>query len=102
MPELKILNPKNPSDHRRLLKSGVPPLQFRSIPNFLIESFAYDVFHKSKTYCRKRSLLGETYKWKGNNHELEKNQVSSIFWKPKYTQLENEEPSPPVKGSAIN
>ena len=25
-----------------------------------------------------------------------------LFWKPKYTQLENEEPSPPVKGSAIN
>ena len=49
IPEFKILNPKNPSDHRRHLKSGVPPLEFRSTPNFLIESFAYDVFHKSKT-----------------------------------------------------
>ena len=27
-------------------------------------------------------------------------QVSCICWKPKYTQLENEEPSPPVKGPA--
>ena len=33
---------------------------------------------------------------------MEKNEVSSIFWKPKYTQLENEEPSTPVKGPAIN
>ena len=31
-----------------------------------------------------------------------KKQVSCIFWKPKYTQLENEEPSTPVKGCAIN
>ena len=30
-----------------------------------------------------------------------KKQVSCILWKPKYTQLENEEPSPPVKGPAI-
>ena len=29
-------------------------------------------------------------------------QVPCIFWKPKYTQLENEEPSTPVKGWAIN
>ena len=29
------------------------------------------------------------------------NQGSSIFWKPKYTQLENEAPSTPVKGPAI-
>ena len=36
-------------DHRRHLKSGVPPLEFRSTPNFLIESFAYDVLHNSKT-----------------------------------------------------
>ena len=39
---------------------------------------------------------------KGKNHEWENNQVSSIFWKPKYTQLENEEPSTPAKGPAIN
>ena len=31
-----------------------------------------------------------------------KKQVPCIFWKPKYTQLENEEPSTPVKGCAIN
>ena len=62
IPQFKILNPKNPSDHRSHLKSGVPPLEFRSTPNFLIESFACDVFHKSKTDCRKRSLLEETYK----------------------------------------
>ena len=30
------------------------------------------------------------------------NQVSGIFWKPKYIQLENEAPSTPVKGPAIN
>ena len=30
------------------------------------------------------------------------NQVSGIFWKPKYFQLENEAPSTPVKGPAIN
>ena len=55
IPEFKILNPKNPSDHRRHLKSGVPPLEFRSTPNFLIESFAYDVLHNRKTDCRIRS-----------------------------------------------
>ena len=41
-------------------------------------------------------------KVKRKNHEWEKNQVSSIFWKQKYTQLENETPSTPVKGPAIN
>ena len=55
IPEFKILNPKNPSDHRRHLKSGVPPLEFRSTPNFLIESFAYDVLHNRKTDCQIRS-----------------------------------------------
>ena len=38
----------------------------------------------------------------GNNHEWEKNQVSYTFWKPKYTQLENEAPSTPVKEPVIN
>ena len=62
IPEFKILNPKNPSDHRRHLKSGVPPLEFRSTPNFLIESFAYDVLHNRKTDCQIRSWVEETYK----------------------------------------
>ena len=30
------------------------------------------------------------------------NKYPVFFWKPKYTQLENEEPSTPVKGCAIN
>ena len=30
------------------------------------------------------------------------NQVSGIFWKTKYIQLENEAPSTPVKGPKIN
>ena len=37
-----------------------------------------------------------------NEKKKKKKQVSCIFWKPKYTQLENEEPSTPVKGCAIN
>ena len=62
----------------------------------------YDVLHNRKTDCRIRSWIRETYESKGNNHEWEKNQVSSIFWKPKYNQLENEAPSTLVKGPAIN
>ena len=61
-PGIENFKPKKSFDHRRYLKSGVPTLEFRSTSNFLIEGFAYDVFHKSKTDCRKRSLLGETYK----------------------------------------
>ena len=101
-PGIENFKPKKSFYHRRHLKSGVPSLEFRSTPNFLIESFAYDVLHNRKTDCRIRSWIGETYKSKGKNHKWKKKQVSCIFWKPKYTQLENEEPSTPVKGPAIN
>ena len=93
--------PKKLFYHRHHLKSEVPPLGFRSTLNFFFESFAYHVLHNRKTDCRIRSRIRETYMSKGKNHEWEKNQVSSIFWKPKYTQLENEAPSTPVKGPAI-
>ena len=54
-PGIENFKPKKSFDHRRHLKSGVTPLEFRSTPNFLIESFAYDVFHNSKSNCRIRS-----------------------------------------------
>ena len=54
-PGIENFKPKKSFDHRRYLKSGVPPLEFRSTPNFLIESFAYDVLHNRKTDCRIRS-----------------------------------------------
>ena len=71
-------------------------------PKFLNLKFAYDVLNNRKTDCRIRSRIRDTYKSKGNNHEWEKNQVSSLFWKPKYTQLENEAPSTKVKGPQKN
>ena len=54
-PGIENFKPKKSFDHRRHLKSGVTPLEFRSTPNFLIESFAYDVLHNRKTDCRIRS-----------------------------------------------
>ena len=54
-PGIENFKPKKSFDHRRHLKSGEPPLEFRSTPNFLIESFAYDVLHNRKTDCRIRS-----------------------------------------------
>ena len=53
-PGIENFKPNKSFCHRRHLKSVVPPLEFRS-PNFLIESFAYDVLHNRKTDCRIRS-----------------------------------------------
>ena len=61
-PGIENFKPKKSFDHRRHLKSGVTPLEFRSTPNFLIESFAYDVLHNRKTDCRIRSWVEEIYK----------------------------------------
>ena len=60
-PEIENFKPKKSFDQTRHLKSRVL-LGFRSIPISKIESFAYDVLHNSKTDCRIRSLIGETYK----------------------------------------
>ena len=61
-PGIENFKTKKSFDHRRHLKSEVTPLEVRSNPNFFIESFAYDVFHNSKSNCRIRSWIGETYK----------------------------------------
>ena len=61
-PGIENLKPKKSFYHRRYLKSGVPLLGFRSNPNLLIERFAYDVLHNSRTDCRIRSWIEETYK----------------------------------------
>ena len=79
IPESKISNTKKSFDHRRHLKSGILPLVFCSTPSFLTESFAYDVLHNHKKDSQIRSWIGETNKWKGNNHEWEKNQVILYF-----------------------
>ena len=60
IPKSKILNPKYPS-----IKPVTwnPEYHWGFVPpNFLIKSLAYDVLHNSKTDCRKRSWIGETYK----------------------------------------
>ena len=98
-PGIENFKPKKFFYHRHHLKSEVPPLGFRSTLNFLFESFAYHVLHNRKTDCRIRSRIRETYKSKGKNHEWEKNQVSSIFWKPKYTvNWKTKRPQPRWKG----
>ena len=99
-PGIENFKPKKSFYHRRQLKSGLPQLEFRSNPNFLIKSLLMAYFITAKQIVEAESERPTSKKERTTNGKNK--QVPCIFWKPKYTQLENEEPSTPVKGPAIN
>ena len=101
-PGIENFKPKKSFDHRRHLKSGLPQLEFRSTPNFLIKSLLMAYFITAKQIVEYEAESERPKSKKERTKNGKNKQVPCIFWKPKYTQLENEEPSTPVKGCAIN
>ena len=96
IPKSKISNPKTPSIKPVTWNPeyhwGLVPPQFLN-RKFCLWRTSLHQNRLSNTKLTRRDLRV--------NRKQPRNQVSSIFWKPKYTQLENEEPSTPVKGPAI-